>query len=86
MKEKEKKVFMVLKQSFAASIVEDVVTFGIPTALFAVNHIYIGSTALAVFLFILFSLWIIGKASNASKRFYCPEDAIAYIKEQSNDQ
>ncbi|GJM01928.1 MAG: hypothetical protein DHS20C08_04290 [Rhodomicrobium sp.] len=72
---------IIMRESFAQSVVSDLTTFGIMIAAIAIDTFYIGgSTFYKVFFAVMFTIYLLGKASNLKNSFHTKKDAIEYIE------
>lgn len=77
---KEKLKIIVYKENLFQSILSDFICFGMITASFSVNHLYVGSNFLNGLLLIIFVLYALGVSTKYRHEFYNVEDVVRFLE------
>lgn len=77
----KERIFIVIREGLVQSILSDLTTFGLMLSVVAIDTFYIGgSTFYKVFFAILFTIYLLGRASNLKNTFRSKKEAIEYIE------
>ena len=78
----EKKIYIYYRESAFQSIIADFFGSVFLALLFTFNHFYLGDSKIAGFVFfIIFILYMLGKADSKMKKFTDKEKLIKYLQE-----